>query len=315
MFRDKAQYVADKLLPAFQTPTGIPYALINMRTGSSKNYGWTSGGASILSEFGTLHLEFAYLSDVTGNPIYREKVQTIRQVLKDLEKPKGLYPNYLNPKTGKWGQQHMSLGALGDSFFEYLLKAWLQSGKTDDEAREMFDEAMPAIIEHMVRKSPSGLTYVSDMKFDRLENKMDHLACFSGGLFGLGAQTLDNKYSESYMETAKGLTNTCHESYIRTPTNLGPESFRFSDGVEAKALKTQEKYYILRPETFESYFVMWRLTHDQKYRDWGWEAVEALEKHCRTPNGFTGLKNVYLDDPQKDDVQQSFFLAETLKVS
>lgn len=59
---------------------------------------------------------------------------------------------------------------------------------------------------------------------------------------------------------------------------------------------------------------MWRLTHDQKYRDWGWDAVQALEKHCRSPNGFSGLKNVYLENPDKDDVQQSFFLAETLKV-
>lgn len=89
---------------------------------------------------------------------------------------------------------------------------------------------------------------------------------------------------------------------------------RFSDGIEAKALKAQEKYYILRPETFESYFIMWRLTHDQKYRDWGWDAVQALEKYCRTPTGYCGLKNVYLEEPQKDDVQQSFFLAETLKV-
>jgi Glycosyl hydrolase family 47 len=105
IFKEKAQYVADKLLPAFQTPTGIPYALINFRTGSSKNYGWASGGSSILSEFGTLHLEFVYLSDITGNSVYRERVMNIRTILKELEKPKGLYPNYLNPKTGKWGQR------------------------------------------------------------------------------------------------------------------------------------------------------------------------------------------------------------------
>uniref|UniRef100_A0A2M4CS39 alpha-1,2-Mannosidase n=1 Tax=Anopheles darlingi TaxID=43151 RepID=A0A2M4CS39_ANODA len=313
LFLEKARYVADKLLPAFQTPTGIPYALINVRNGMSKNYGWASGGSSILSEFGTLHLEFAYLSDITGDAVYRDRVQTIRTVLKDIEKPKGLYPNYLNPKTGKWGQQHMSLGALGDSFYEYLLKAWIQSGHEDEEAREMYDEAMQAIIQHMIRSSPSGLMYVSDMKFERLEHKMDHLACFAGGLFGLGGTSLNNQYSERYMEIGEGLTNTCHESYIRTYTRLGPESFRFNDGVEAKALKAQEKYYILRPETFESYFIMWRLTHDQKYRDWGWDAIQALEKHCRTPTGYTGLKNVYLTEPVKDDVQQSFFLAETLK--
>nr|XP_016937145.1 mannosyl-oligosaccharide alpha-1,2-mannosidase IA isoform X2 [Drosophila suzukii]XP_016937147.1 mannosyl-oligosaccharide alpha-1,2-mannosidase IA isoform X2 [Drosophila suzukii] len=313
LYKEKAQHIADKLLPAFQTPTGIPYALVNTKTGGAKNYGWASGGSSILSEFGTLHLEFAYLSDITGNPLYRERVQTIRQVLKEIEKPKGLYPNFLNPKTGKWGQLHMSLGALGDSYYEYLLKAWLQSGQTDEEAREMFDEAMLAILDKMVRTSPGGLTYVSDLKFDRLEHKMDHLACFSGGLFALGAATRQNDYTDKYMEVGKGITNTCHESYIRAPTQLGPEAFRFSEAVEARALRSQEKYYILRPETFESYFVLWRLTHDQKYRDWGWEAVLALEKHCRAAHGYCGLRNVYQQEPQKDDVQQSFFLAETLK--
>jgi mannosyl-oligosaccharide alpha-1,2-mannosidase len=53
---------------------------------------------------------------------------------------------------------------------------------------------------------------------------------------------------------------------------------RFSDAVEAKALKSQEKYYILRPETVESYFIMWRLTHDQKYRDWGWDFVQVSNR-------------------------------------
>lgn len=77
----------------------------------------------------------------------------------------------------------MSLGALGDSFYEYLLKSWLQSGQTDDDAREMYDEAMTAIMKHMIVTSPNGLIYTSDMKFDRLEHKMDHLACFSGNIF------------------------------------------------------------------------------------------------------------------------------------
>lgn len=45
-----------------------------------------------------------------------------------------------------------------------------------------------------------------------------------------------------------------------------------------------------RAETVESYFVLWRLTHDQKYRDWGWEAFEAIEKHCRHELGYAGLR-------------------------
>lgn len=92
------------------------------------------------------------------------------------------------------------------------------------------------------------------------------------------------------------------------PTN------RFSEGAEAKALRSQEKYYILRPETYESYFLLWRLTKDPKYREWGWDAIQAIEKHCRSSGGFSGIKNVYVENPQKDDVQQSFFIAEALKV-
>lgn len=74
----------------------------------------------------------------------------------------------------------MSLGALGDSFYEYLLKAWIQSGQTDTQAREMYDDAMAAIKEHMIRTSNGGLMYVSDMKFDHLDHKMEHLTCFAG---------------------------------------------------------------------------------------------------------------------------------------
>merc|ERR1719369_2186610 len=79
MFKEKAVHIVNKLLPAFETPTGIPYSLVNMRSGMAKNFGWASGGSSILSEFGTLHMEFAYLSDITGNPIYRKKVEKIRE--------------------------------------------------------------------------------------------------------------------------------------------------------------------------------------------------------------------------------------------
>ena len=82
-----------------------------------------------MSEFGTLHMEFAYLSDITGDPTFTQLVERVRTVIQERPRPKKLYPNYLNPKTGKWGQQHTSMGALGDSFYEYLLKEWLRSGK------------------------------------------------------------------------------------------------------------------------------------------------------------------------------------------
>lgn len=59
---------------------------------------------------------------------------------------------------------------------------------------------------------------------------------------------------------------------------------------------------------------MWRMTKEQKYRDWAWDAAEAIEQHCRVESGgYSGLKDVRFANSLKDDVQQSFFFAETLK--
>ena len=57
-------------------------------------------------------------------------------------------------------------------------------------------------------------------------------------------------------------------------SGLGPEAFHFErSDVEAKSLRENEKYYILRPETIETWFYLWRSTHEQIYRDWAWEAI------------------------------------------
>ncbi|KAG5857992.1 hypothetical protein ANANG_G00025350 [Anguilla anguilla] len=92
-----------------------------------------------------------------------------------------------------------------------------------------------------------------------------------------------------------------------------PKSISTASGAEATATRLSDRYYILRPEVIESYMYMWRLTHDPKYRQWGWEAVEALERHCRVEAGFSGIRDVYAASASHDNMQQSFFLSETLK--
>lgn len=312
IFKIKAVQLAEKLLPAFNTPTGIPWAMVNLKSGVGRNWGWASAGSSILAEFGTLHMEFVHLSYLTGDPVYYKKVMHIRKLLQKMDRPNGLYPNYLNPRTGRWGQYHTSVGGLGDSFYEYLLKAWLMSDKTDIEARNMYDDAIEAIEKHLIKKSRGGLTFIGEWKNGHLEKKMGHLACFAGGMFALGADGSRNKAGH-YLELGAEIARTCHESYDRTALKLGPESFKFDGAVEAVAVRQAEKYYILRPEVIETYWYLWRFTHDPRYRQWGWEAALAIEKYCRVSGGFSGVKDVYSSTPAHDDVQQSFFLAETLK--
>ncbi|XP_029475704.1 mannosyl-oligosaccharide 1,2-alpha-mannosidase IC [Rhinatrema bivittatum] len=313
VFRTKAIELGEKLLPAFNTPTGIPRGIINLGNGMSWSWGWASAGSSILAEFGTLHLEFLQLSQISGNPLFTEKVMNIRQVLKRIEKPHGLYPNFLSAVSGNWVQHHVSVGGLGDSFYEYLIKSWLMSARTDREAKEMYYEALEAIEANLVKKSAGGLTYIAEWRGGILDHKMGHLACFSGGMIALGAEDAAEEKQQHYLDLAAELTRTCHESYVRADTKLGPEAFRFDSGAEATATRLSERYYILRPEVVESYMYMWRMTHDPKYRAWGWEVVKALEKHCRLETGFSGIRDVYSTTPSHDNVQQSFFLAETLK--
>ncbi|XP_035478443.1 mannosyl-oligosaccharide 1,2-alpha-mannosidase IA isoform X1 [Scophthalmus maximus] len=314
LFKNKALELGEKLLPAFNTPTGIPRGVINLgSSGTSWSWGWASAGSSILAEFGTLHLEFIHLTELSSNPIYTEKVMNIRKVLNKIEKPHGLYPNFLSPVSGNWVQHHVSIGGLGDSFYEYLIKSYLMSDKTDDDAKMMYYSALEAIEANLVQKSPSGLTYMAEWRGGILDHKMGHLACFSGGMIGIGADDGAPDKRQHYLDLAAEITHTCHESYTRSATKLGPEAFRFDAGAEATATRLSDRYYILRPEVIESYMYMWRLTHDPKYREWGWEAVEALEEHCRVESGFSGIRDVYTMTVGHDNMQQSFFLSETLK--
>lgn len=311
LYKNKAKYVADKLIPAFNTPTGVPYTRINFKTGVPE------GGSSILSDFGTLSLEFNYLSVITGDSTYKNIIDRITNFLNDKDKPNGLYPSWLNPKTGKWDSSFATFGGLGDSFYEYLLKSWIQSNEKDKVSKDMFKEAMISVKKYMIKINPDNLTYLSGVMGTMADNRMEHLACFAGGLFSLAGHTnVDYTSTQEYLKLGKELTKTCHTLYETSHTGLGAESTYFANSIKLDKSSYQNSEmtkYILRPETVESYFYLWRITHDSIYRDWAWEAVQALEKHCRTPTGYSGIKGVYKVDPDHDNVQQSFFLAETLK--
>uniref|UniRef100_A0A1I7UZX4 alpha-1,2-Mannosidase n=1 Tax=Caenorhabditis tropicalis TaxID=1561998 RepID=A0A1I7UZX4_9PELO len=315
MFLKKAEEVATVLLPAFDTPSGIPYSLIDLQTGRAKTYSWASGKA-ILSEYGSIQLEFDYLSNLTGNPVFAEKANKIRDVLTSMEKPEGLYPIYISmDNPPRWGQHLFSMGAMADSWYEYLLKQWISTGKTDDRTKREYEEAMFAMEKRMLFKSePSNLWYFAKMNGNRVEHSFEHLACFCGGMAVLHSMNEPNRtISEHYLTLGKEIGHTCHESYSRSTTGIGPESFQFTSSIEAKTERRQDSYYILRPEVVETWFYLWRATKDEKYRQWAWDHVQNLEKYAKGAAGYSGIRNVYDSAPEQDDVQQSFLFAELFK--
>ncbi|RWS25474.1 alpha 1:2 mannosidase precursor-like protein [Leptotrombidium deliense] len=309
MFLQKAKHITDKLLPAFGTQTGIPKPTLLLNSDKTDSF------ETNIAEAGSLHLEFVYLSYATNDTTYKSLVNKVRQEIcgcKVKRAKSGLFPNSISFETGTFTTVATTLGAEGDSFYEYLLKAWIQSNGRDGRARELFQRAMTAVERRLVKKSDSGLYYLLEHRNGG--EGMSHLACFSGGMFALAAETMfTGKRKERFKFLAVEITKTCRESYVRSETGVGPEIFLFNNDRQAKARYLTESFYILRPEVVESYFYLWRTTREQKYRDWAWDVVIALQKYCRAEYGFSGIRNVYDEKTEKDDVQQSFFLAETLK--
>uniref|UniRef100_A0A7N4NYA0 alpha-1,2-Mannosidase n=1 Tax=Sarcophilus harrisii TaxID=9305 RepID=A0A7N4NYA0_SARHA len=219
-------------------------------------------------------------------------------------KPKGLYPNFLSPVSGSWVQHHVSIGGLGDSFYEYLIKAWLMSAKTDIEAKNMYYTALE--VRSWFCPFGTGCPNLNNKKGKNIN-------CPHSPSPAKLSSSLKKENSLNRAQGKKLSTFLKTFPILTFYTKLGPEVFWFDFGSEATTSSPSESYYILRPEVVESYMYMWRLTHDPKYRQWGWEVVEALEKYCRTETGFSGIRNVYTMFPEHDNMQQSFFLAETLK--
>ncbi|KAK7291856.1 hypothetical protein RIF29_07343 [Crotalaria pallida] len=309
VFLEKAKDLADKLLPAWNTPSGIPFNRINLAYGNVNNPRWQRGN-SILADSGSEQLEFIALSQRSKDPKYQQKVEKVIKVIHTIFPEDGLLPIYLNPQTGTAASGSITFGAMGDSFYEYLLKAWIQGNKTEvvKSYREMWETSMKGL-ESLIRKStPSSFTYISERLGNELFDKMDELACFVPGMLALGAPGYSNGEAYKFMTLAEELAWTCYNFYQSTPTKLAGENYFFRKGED---MSVGTSWNILRPETIESLFYLWRITGNKTYQEWGWDIFQAFENNSRTETGYVGLRDVTTGD--KDNMMQSFFLAETLK--
>uniref|UniRef100_A0A0D9ZQB5 alpha-1,2-Mannosidase n=1 Tax=Oryza glumipatula TaxID=40148 RepID=A0A0D9ZQB5_9ORYZ len=310
VFLEKAKDITDRLLPAWDTPSGIPYNRINLAHGRAHNPGWTNGD-SILADSGTEQLEFIALSQRTGDPKYQQKAENVIRQLQKIYPSDGLLPIYINPHSGTASYSTITFGAMGDSFYEYLLKVWVQGNKTEHvkHYRQMWETSMEGLLSLTKKTTPSNYYYICEKNGGSLSDKMDELACFAPGMLALGASGYEEtEKAEEIMNLAKELARTCYNFYQTTPTKLAGENYFFHTGQD---MNVGTSWNILRPETVESLMYLWRLTGNKTYQDWGWDIFQAFEKNSRIESGYVGLRDV--NTGEKDNMMQSFFLAETLK--
>ncbi|KAH8889568.1 family 47 glycosyl hydrolase [Thozetella sp. PMI_491] len=353
LYLEKAKDLADRLLAAFDSPSGIPYASVNLKQFKGL-ISHDDLGASSTAETTTLQLEFKYLAKLTGEKLFWDKAEKVMELVDNNGAKGGLVPIYIYATTGDFQGQNIRLGSRGDSYYEYLIKQYLQTGEKETIYRDMWRDALQGVRKHLITyTSPSRFTIIGERPSGiehELSPKMDHLVCFmpgtialavTGGLSEKESRKLRTwtKQDEDDMQLARELMQTCWGMYKYMATGLAaeityfnidkpplPESAphdppaTFDPNPEATwrqdfDVHPQDTHNLQRPETVESLFYMWRITGEQKYRDWGWEMFKSFMNYTAVEDGggFTSLSNANTIPPLIRDNMESFWLAETLK--
>jgi mannosidase alpha-like ER degradation enhancer 2 len=276
-----------RLLPVFDSPTGMPYMYVNLKTGK------TRGAHSNPAEIGTLILEFGTLSRLTHKPVYFAKAKNALVQLYRRRSKLDLVGEEIDVESGQWVSPQSHVGGGIDSYYEYLLKC--AKLFHDKDCQSMWNTSIRALNKHLADEAPSGFWYGQvDMNTGRrTASEFGALHAFLPAVIVLGGD----------VKRARRLQESCFKMW--NLAGIEPEVLDYRE------MKITEAGYQLRPEIMESAYYLWRATHDPRYREMGRVFFDALVKHCRTDDGYTTLKSVITKE--KGDLQHSFFLAETLK--
>ncbi|OAI56342.1 glycoside hydrolase family 47 [Acidobacteria bacterium SCGC AG-212-P17] len=284
---DLADNLGNRLLPVFNSPTGMPYMFVNLKTGK------TRGVESNPAEIGTLLLEFGTLSKLTGKPIYYDKAKHAVVELYSHRSPIGLVGSTINVETGKWidTTSHISGGI--DSYYEYLLKSWLLF--EDKDFKKMWETSVKAVNKYLADNTHNGLWYgQADMNTGkRISTQYGALDAFFPAVLARSGD----------LDRARKLQESSYKMW--TTFGIEPETLDYT------TMKAVASGYQLRPEIIESAYYLAFYTKDSRYQEMGSTFLLSLVRYCKTDAGFAALSNV--ETKAKKDSMESYFLAETLK--
>ncbi|CAG8567733.1 11542_t:CDS:2 [Ambispora gerdemannii] len=315
IYLTKATELADRLLVAFdRSESAIPAAWVNLNTTMASHRYEIS-----VAEAGSLQLEFKYLSHLTGDPKYWERVEKIMLHIDKLEKFDGLAQNFLSISGGEFIGDWIGIGALQDSYYEYLLKQYLLTSKTEPMYLRMYNESIAGVKKHLLRRSiHSNLLYLGELysrPYDRTNTKfrpkMEHLSCFVGAFLALGSAKIHDSNSEENLNISKELTHTCCEIYFRQATRLAPEQVYFYTNSTESVLdngfsSSTENDFEIMVGRLNLYLI--------EIPEWGWRIFQAFEQYSKfTEGGYTEIEDVTVIPPKTRNSMPTFWLAETLK--
>jgi hypothetical protein len=111
---ERALWVGESLLPAFDSATGIPYHRVHLLSGVPEQ----ETEQTCLAAAGTLLLEFGALSHLTGDDRFHRAASRAVDALWARRSKLDLLGNTISVRTGKWSQAMASTGPGRDSFYE-----------------------------------------------------------------------------------------------------------------------------------------------------------------------------------------------------
>ncbi|XP_010913489.1 alpha-mannosidase I MNS5 isoform X2 [Elaeis guineensis] len=282
-----AEDLGQRFLPAFDSPTGLPYAWINLKNGVMEN----ETTETSTSGCGSLILEMGALSRLTGDSKYEAVALRALRKLWSMRSSLNLLGTTLDVVTGEWIECSSGIGAGVDSFYEYLIKAYILFGS--DEYWDIFHSAYLAVQKYF-RHGP--WYHEADMRTGRATYwQLTSLQAFWPGL-----QILVGDIAAA---------NSSHREFFHVWQRFGvlPERYLLDHDM----LHPTERYYPLRPELAESTFYLYQATKDPWYMEVGESIINSLNSYAKVDGGFASIRDVMT--MQQEDHQHSFFLSETCK--
>ncbi len=282
-----AEDLGNRLLPVFNSPTGLPYVYVNLRTGQTRD------SVTNPAETGTLLLEFGTLSKLTGRPVLYEKAKRALVETFRWRSPLGLVGQSINVETGAWTNTDSHISGGIDSYYEYLWKCWVLFG--DKDCRDMWAASIPAVNKYLADEIGGELWYGhADMQTGKRTKKTyGALDAFFPALLALSGD----------LERARRLQASSFKMWDLH--GIEPEM------LDCKTMRVVAGSYHLRPEIIESTYYLYHYTGDREYRRMGEKMFDDFVKYCRTDAGYAALADVI--SKQQLDEMQSFVLAETFK--
>ena len=286
-FLTLAAGLGKRLLPAFSSPTGMPYRFVNLRTGKTRD------PLNNPAEIGTSLLEFGKLTQFTGDSVY---YKTARRAIFEVYRrrsPIDLVGTVIDVTTGEWKNTECQIGARIDSYYEYLFKAWLLFG--DEGCKSAWETMNRGLEKYLLTTTPKGWFYT---RVDMNTGKETHslygaLDAFYAGILALAGE----------LNTAKNIQMGNY--YMWNRFGIEPEEFDFrNDSITSPG-------YPLRPENIECCFYLYRKTNSDLYLRMGARMIGDILEKCKAEAGFASVKDVRT--MELNDSMESFFFAETLK--